>query len=424
MKNKSKIFIILGIAVILITAGVLTFVFWPEENVKEIYTNAIKESLGLEKDKTSDFNPYDGKILDLTFEYNDISGEIAKNNKGEIIVDDRNEKPIGYILFDFFVEELEKNEQYEMFLENNRVYFKIKDVFDKYYYFDGDVEETNNESSSNFDSKVVLNAFEESFFDVIDGDNIIKDDREITINGKTYNSTKYSYTFTGTDLYTVLDNTFKKIKEKDVDLYENIDKNISLDSLEELKEVGNLFTYTFLIDNDEVISSSITINLEQKITLTQNKVDGYYRLYLSVDGLTYIDLAVKEENNKEASLVLSMLGQEMITGEFILEADNSISFTLKNTESFGTNVDIQGSVSADKNNGSFDISVKCEIGENVKNEIKINAKILDEMPKYDLSNSAPFVEITEEELEYINNRFGFITDLFNKDLPNQSQREI
>lgn len=417
MKNKSKIFIILGIAVVLITAGILTFVLWPKENVKEIYTNAIKESLGLEKRETNKTNPYDNKILNMTFEYNDLSGETVKNNKGQLVYDYRSENILAYVLFDFFVDELEKNEQYEMILENNKVYFKIKDVFDKYYYSESD--SNSDDSLSKFDTNAALNAFGESFFDVIDGDNIIKDDREITINGKKYNSTKYSYTFTGSDLYTILNNTFKKIKEKDVDLCEYINKNISMDSLEGLKEIGNLFTYTFLIDNDEIISSSITINLEQKISLTQNKVDGYYRMYVSLEGMTFVDLEGKKVSDKKATLDLSMMGQKMITGEISADSKNSMTFSFKNTETIDVNIDIQGNITFDESNSTFDMLFKFLVGEDVKNEFKFSVNILDEMPSYDISNSEPFEEITEEELEYIENRFSFIWDLFGNSDANQ-----
>lgn len=414
MKNKTKIFIMLGIAVVLIAAGVLTFVFWPKDNIKEVYTKAIKDSLGLKKTDSKDDNRYDDKILKMAFEYNDLLEETPKNNKFEFVVDNTKKDATGYILFDMFVEEIGKNEQYEMIVEENKVFFTVKDVFEKYYYAEASNEESSNDSTSEVNDDVITNAFEEAFFDVIESGNINKDSKEITINGKKYESTKYSYTFTGNDTYAVIDNAIKKIKEKDKKQYETIVQSIQLDELESLKDLGNLFTYTvYLDDDDNVISANISVNFDfqdQKlnVVIAQQSVEEYSRYYISIAGQKLFDLELEKENDKKVELSLSMMGKKMITGEFVLESENKMSFNLENTKDLEVDVDIQGTIEV-RNDEEVNISVTSIIGENVNNEIKLIIDVLDEMPKYDVSNNAPMDEMTDEEKELLEKRFGFIT---------------
>lgn len=414
MKNKTKIFVILGVAVFLIAAGVLTFVFWPKDNIKEVYTKAIKDSLGLKKSDSKDDNRYDDKILKMAFEYNDLLEETPKNNKFEFVVDNTKKDATGYILFDMFVEELGKNEQYEMIVEENKVFFTVKDVFEKYYYAEASNEESSNDSTTEVNDDVITNAFEEAFFDVIESGNINKDSKEITINGKKYESTKYSYTFTGNDTYAVIDNAIKKIKEKDKKQYETIVQSIQLDELESLKDLGNLFTYTvYLDDDDNVISANISVNFDfqdQKLNVvfSENQVEGYSRYYISVAGQKLFDLELEKENDKKVELSLSMMGMKMITGELVLESENKMSFSLENTKDLEIDIDIQGTIEV-RNDEEVNISVTSIIGEDVKNEMKLIIDVLDEMPKYDVSNSAPMDEMTDEEKELLEKRFGFIT---------------
>lgn len=449
MKNKTKIFVMLGIAVVLIAAGVLTLVFWPKEDIKELYTEAVKESLGIgnSESKEEEKNIYDGKIVKADFEYNDLSGETPKNNKIELIGDDTKENSVTYLLASIFLEDIGKNEQYEIFIdESDKSYLYIKDVFSKYYYLENSEVDEENEDIPKLDFEMILKALGESFFDVVDGDNIKKADKELTIDGKKYESTKYSYTFTGSDLYSVFDNTFKKIKKEDIKQYDFLVQYFNLKDFESLKDAGNLFTYTVYLDGDKVISSSLTSHadedLEQNITITKDSLDGYFRFYISsgdsTDDSTVFDFVVKTESDKKATLSLSVMGMKMITGEFTKESENSISFNIKNTKQCPYNIDIQGDVTLENNKEDGTISITAIIGEDFKyeinysskndglegecsfiysvedkvvNEIKFAVEVLDKMPEFDFSNSAPLQEMTQEEAEYFMNRFSFMFSL-------------
>ena len=168
MKGKKLIFVFVGL--ILVVAGVLCIFLWPKNNEKEIYTNALKKSLGIDLGEVKETVTSEENLKKV--QHTIIEGSV-KTPDGTFTVKDDVYAMVGKAYMNLIASDGEKNINGVMLLENTRLYFTIKDYLQKYYYYDldsmTDVVETN---EVDFDYEKLLNIIKNDFYDSIDEKNI------------------------------------------------------------------------------------------------------------------------------------------------------------------------------------------------------------------------------------------------------------
>ena len=420
MNNKKGVIItIIAAVAVIVVAVALVLVFWPKKSNKEVFTDAIKESFNIGKAiKTEDGESIKDVLADhllkLTLEVEDGKAELYYGNEQ------------FYGLFDGVKDG--KNINAEALLKDNRLYFTVKDVLSKYYY--KDMEESKTGSTSTVvDSDKLTEYFSDSFFDVIENDNLTKDSEEIIINGKTYKADKYSYPFTGKDMYKVVESFVSKIKN-DKELrgqLENIlnssneEEKITIDeamsmlleTAESIKGMDNLFTYTIYVYDGKAISQNITISLDMggmkiPISLIIEEVEEkdriFYQMYVSTMGQKIYCLEVKQTSDSNIDLTVSAMSQNIVEGK-ITKTDKKFAMKISNTENLpmefkiDMNIDIIDDYGI---NGTIEYALDGENG-----SIKIKSEEVKSIPSVDVSNSAPYEEMTDAEKAALDELFDF-----------------
>lgn len=413
MKKKKTWLIFVIVAFVLIVLGVLLFFFWPKKSNKEIYTEAIKQSIGItsaNKDIITDYQKMlENRILKLTFD-------------GDFTVDGKNEKEnvelyLGkkqmYGLFN--IDTLEKKINLETLFKDEKLYFTVKDVLSKYYFIEKSaLDITSSQDDLELDTEKLVELLDDTLYETIDNKDVVKDESEITINDKKYNADKYSYSFTGTYFYNVVDQFVGKVK-KDKDLYSQLKKiveasgegtideylNSLVEEAKDLKEVEKLFTYTIYLYKDEVVSTVVSLDIEElPVSLVVNDitVDGkvYKQAYVSAMGSRLIECVVNQTSETNLDVVLSAMQQEILKGN-ITKNGNDLTFKLNIGTDEETQMVIEGNF---KYVNEFDATgtIKMESdGEKVEYNVKVEeAK---EIPQVDVSDSAPYDEMTDLEKE-------------------------
>lgn len=413
MKKKKTWLIFVIVAFVLIVLGVLLFFFWPKKSNKEIYTEAIKQSIGItsaNKDIITDYQKMlENRILKLTFD-------------GDFTVDGKNEKEnvelyLGkkqmYGLFN--IDTLEKKINLETLFKDEKLYFTVKDVLSKYYFIEKSaLDITSSQDDLELDTEKLVELLDDTLYETIDNKDVVKDESEITINDKKYNADKYSYSFTGTYFYNVVDQFVGKVK-KDKDLYSQLKKiveasgegtideylNSLVEEAKDLKEVEKLFTYTIYLYKDEVVSTVVSLDIEElPVSLVVNDitVDGkvYKQAYVSAMGSRVIECVVNQTSETNLDVVLSAMQQEILKGN-ITKNGNDLTFKLNIGTDEETQMVIEGNF---KYVNEFDATgtIKMESdGEKVEYNVKVEeAK---EIPQVDVSDSAPYDEMTDLEKE-------------------------
>lgn len=461
MSKKKKVIIISAVAVVFIAAIVLIWFLIPHgKDKKTVYTDAIKKSLGIKLEKEADEKEKgqekEKKSLIPEEEIADLlNGHVLKVTANEEGSEDKVELYIKdkdiYALVDAKLGEQLENNQFELLVKDKKIYFTIKEVLKNYYYIDP------SEFKDIIDEKAVekiMGKLEEYFMDslsdTIKNSEVKKEDSNITINGNVYETTRYSYTFTGEDIYNLVETFINKIKadkelndlivesskklmksleEYDVDLdldFQFFDLNdIKLDELfdsllDVLKPIKNdqpLFTHTIQLDeNDEMISTTFSINVSEgemtiPVSLTINSiVDKNDRRFIEVNvsgmGMKVFCLTIQEVSDRTFDIKLDYMGQEYITGK--LKIDKGVfEFNLKSTDD---KVYLDINFKMDEGyKGSGKIEYK--FGEDPKKVINIKVEEVEEMPNVDVSNILPYDKMTDEDSEALK-KFTEVTNYY------------
>ncbi len=186
---------------------------------------------------------------------------------------------------------------------------------------------------------------------------------------------------------------------KSISLNDALD--IVLQQAEPLKQFGDLFTYTLYLDGDEIISKVAAINIEFgeqsiPVSLTINSVKSFEEVYVSMMGQKMYEFTIKETSENNADISIKMLGQEIASGK-IVKTDNSLTVTINGNESVGVKFKFEAKI-----NKVSEYQVEGIItleSENSHASYRIKTEEVNEMPSFDISNSAPIEEITAEEKE-------------------------
>lgn len=267
---------------------------------------------------------------------------------------------------------------FNSFMEENRTYLKLNNIFDKYYYLDEDNSSLFEDSEIVDDSKlieVISNSFSSYFTDDKFSKENVDDNVKITVGL----SDKDFY-----DLINLIVNDLKNSKVLEVyaskefpieDIYKGLDDFIS-----ELKNELNLeskditYSYSIYEKNNKLIKQELSIrdilvaiegdtkgNIyvynEGKIVLTGNYNKNYFKLSYEEDGVN-LNLSIDYKNNTSAS-----------------EFDSNYNIVLRINE--------------------------LTISDYVKLNINDNKEILE----IDKENSKKIDDITAEEEEQIYNKF-------------------
>ena len=436
MKNKKGLIIFGSIGLVCVLAGVLLLLLLPGKSKKELYTEAITKSLGLHEDKAAS-----DEITNSVEEFEKmINNHIYKISlKGEINMGEAGHNEAESIVY------FGKNQLYmdglallndqkisgNILLKDDNLYFNIKDLLKKYYY----IENISQYFKDNGETEVVrkvVDYFVESFKESINEDEVKTDSKELTINGNTYNAKTYGYTFTGNTLYTVLSNFIEKIRNDknilselnkllksteiasefgDFELNQS-DLNSALDQLLEacksVKELGNLFTYTVYMYKDDVISRQITINIPSEqgmmpvVIADYNVVESgkmYYKAAVTAMGMNILNVEVKQQSDTKYSISASFMQQELLTGEYIKDS-NGIKLTLEGSAELPTTIKLELVMN---NNGTGSLEIEYE---ETKGSFEYEVEEVDEIPEVDVTDSEPYTEISEEEMDKVEEFFS------------------
>lgn len=420
MKKKKVWLAVIVIAVVICAVGVLLWFLLSGSNKssKDILTDSIKHNFGLTKITKNDTD-YEKFIKE-----NIINATIsAKVNVDDETASGNLELYGGKEQLYLLGELKESNEKFtlEGLLKDKKIYFTLKDRLSKYYYVDLDevLKETKAELENleglNIDVEKITKYLGESLEEIITEDKIEIESATKTINGKEYSTKKYSYTITGLDIYNFISSFINKIKnDKDLQKqfeeilaktdYKNANINEMLDSILEevstVKEYGKLLTYKAHIYKDEAISSEITINIQEQnqsipLLFVINNVDGLYEAYLSVLGQRIISFEAKETSTDNYDLSISAQGQKLIVGTFKGNEDK-FSLELRNAEALGEEFKVTADVER-KDEFNAKANIKFEFAREVDGELTVETKVVDSIPNVDVSNSAPYTEMTEED---------------------------
>lgn len=424
-KKNNNLIIILCTTVILILVGVIIFATFYIRNPKAILSKTLSDFYsGLKNDNTSTLR----SILDNDIVTLDTSVELSIEGSGfeeqgmdgldfslnSSYVENKKDKK-GYINIDSYI----NNEKFliiDSLFKDNKAYFKIKDVFDEYYYEDYDfISFLNNKSSD--DIKYLLNIFKDSAVNNLNKQKLKEESTTIK-----------------------LDNKDTKVRKISLEITENLVKNILKDSLTEIK--NNPKAKGILIENTNMKESNINKLLDEILNNlgdsknTNNQSESiYYNIY--VKGMNN---TVKQElTSKDFSLAYYNYSD---VKEFKIEVDNQDLFSIKfigNEKGKITGIlggiALTGSYEKGKMNldipyNDMDLNISIENTEDeisknkeYKNNFKILVSINNNNEKYnillnvtsnykaggniddiDVSKSKKYSELTEEEINNLEER--------------------
>lgn len=262
-----------------------------------------------------------------------------------------------------------------IYLKDSKAYIMLKDVFDKYYYFDMESDSTDYVDAYKELKKSILKVVNEYFTD--DKFTLTKDN----------NNDKISISLTGKDGATLVLKFYEEIKNNDKILGLFTDDDTSLDEVKaELKEdIDNL--------KEEIDSYSDEVVISYDIYLNKNK--------LVKQEITLEDITLTITGEESGDITLISGGTTVVSGSY-----NKDNLNLKiNTDMINAELSIERqNIKEDKISGDYKTTIKLISDGSVIN-ILINTNIKYDknanIPSVDLSGTKSFDEINDSELEDI-----------------------
>ncbi len=430
MKNKKTLIISIVAVLVVAVAVLLTVLLWPKKTNKQVYADAVKDSFSFVTEK-------DGFAAAKIAEVQDIlENKIIKvvledkaNNLGKFEIYAGDETFYGII--NAVVEG--KKVLADGLFKDNKLYFKVDNALEDYYYIEADELTSGpvngydvNIEQFNLDLNVqkLMEYGIDSLLSSIKSKNVEKDSSSVTVNNKKYDADKYTYTYTGEDLYDAVKEFVSKVKNDD-ELYSQIAKlyeqagesEYSLDQVfdefvkeaEELKQGGDLLTYTIYVKGGNVISTQITSPQLPVVLVIDTLEDEFFELYVSAMGRKYVDLTAVIDGDT-TKFTVDVAEEEICNGEFN-KTKKGFDFVINITGS--DQVPINGKIEGDfESKGDFDLdgTIKYNISQDrttgVNGEFHIKAEEVDSMPKIDVSNAKHYEEMSDTERKALEDTFG------------------
>lgn len=262
-----------------------------------------------------------------------------------------------------------------IYLKDSKAYIMLKDVFDKYYYLDMELDSTN-----------YVDAFKELKKSIVKVVNEYFTDDKFTLT-KDSNNDKLSISLTGKDGVTLVLKFYEEIKNNDKILGLFTDDDTSLDEVKAgLKEdIDNLKEEMDSYSDEVVISYDIYLN---KNTLVKQE--------LTIEDMV---LTITGEDSGDISLISG--STTIVSGTYSKDNLNlKISTDMVNAE-FSIN---RQNITEDKISGDYKTTIKLTSGRSTI-DVTVNTNVKYDksasIPNIDLSTAKSFDEITDNELEEI-----------------------
>lgn len=384
-------------------------------NIKTIINNDnMKEDSGWSeslKSKYIKFTTNNSIILDdgvITF-----NGDIYGNEKEDLLMD---------LIVDSGLDKY----NYQLIQKDKTIYFTIVDVLEKYYTME------NQPTSDNEVSKALIkfvDILSESIIDRLNND-VEEEDTTLMINKKGYDVTKYSCYFSSKDLANILIDSLNKVKkDKDFDGFISFleENDMSLDalieeledSLDEIKDDDKLIKYSIYKKGDDIVDNEITVTISNvPLTISSINLDDYsaFKVSMLENDLVSLEMVKKSEKITEISAEIanimkitgiSEINEDMGTANISLSGVDN-----KNNEIFKFVLSL---VTSEKDE-TGELNITLDVSGKTMLESKTTINVVDSMPEVDVSNNAPFEEMTEKDKEIISSLFGTVETLIPNDV--------
>lgn len=338
VEKKSKLWILLVIALLLVAGGAAWYFLSGTKSNKDLLVHAVKSKTnGIKDSLTKSIGLGKDKVFNLNFDV------LANNEK---------------INFNSFVKNQEVylkmgngTENIEAYFKDDKLHYKMPED-DKFYYtkFDFNIEV----SDDNVDD----------LFKDVKAEDVKKEDAEITVNGKDYRTTKLSYQFT--------EEQMKKIQSS-----QGTDSNSPFTGGEKLS------IEAYLYKNEIIRLKTITNDEDENSSVVIDSVDGFLNVYMTMSGIKAGEFKAVETSEGKYNLSVVVMGQEYFKGTLV---SNDKELTLNMASPDGS---VRLDVKIDKiSKTEFDANVSV-VFEGERFELNGKYKEVDNMPNVDVSNSEP-----------------------------------
>lgn len=343
-----------------------------------------------------------------------LAGNVSYNEKNNKLYMDMNTNLNNQKLVDF-----------QGMLDNNKIYFKIKDLMTKFYYIDLEID-----SSQEIDEEELehmLGLFGDSFFDSLKDEDFSNSKQKLELSGKNFATTKLSLKLTEEKIYDITTNFLTALK-KDKELMSTLHKfdseftEKSIDDVlteinETMEEVNNnnYVLYTIYVDkNKDILRQEISMNDVDDVTLkdmmfavNSYKIDNNYEVVEIIvldKGVEVVNLSVKETSKEDAMLTLT---SALIKAEGTIKttaAESSYDITV--TDILGTKLGTIACVTKKEDNKNYMYNLTMNVAiEDVKFALasKNNIVLDSKLTEFDVTGSQSIDTMSQAEQNTILN---------------------
>ncbi len=414
MKVKKIISIVLFcVSIAMITGGVILM------NSKQyIFSTAMAKTFGnIINSKEGFINNYLVKDLENINKYKiTIDNKITYNNEELLNLTGDIYKDLNSYYFNVNSNQNENSISLEALIKNSKLYYRVKDVMEEFYYFDFDfnMEETITDEDINLIIKHIKNGVINSFGDK----DIDKVKTVLEIDGLKFNTNKLSITLNESKLLRILINVFKEIsKDNDaIKVFQKINKDITKQQIEEgIKEIEDELNGFDDKEMEDLFTLSIYVNVSNNPIRTEIVLGGNDSpdsVASQTISLIY-DSYNNKTNNKTNSLTLLMNASVFIElkEEQTSKNNSNITLEINNFEDNQPVIEIVGSKTKDSSSVSLHLDLNSQ-GVNLGN-IEYNLKTISKAKEYNLGLTIKLY-IDEETLAFISDNNIYC----NENMPN------
>lgn len=319
---------------------------------------------------------------------------------------------------------------FNTYLSDNRIYYQIKEVMDKYYYIDGVLEEVDQIDIEELEYLVDL--ILDKINDNLSSDLFEQGKETITLNEENIVTNKITFKAKGAFINRVVEDSITRIKkdEKALDILtkgsgmseeevkEQLDTTLS--EIDSTLEDEVLFTYQMYLKKNQVISQVIKSN-EQTLGIdTYNKTTTIR--YSSYDTDTF-HFSLKQISDSNYQFTGSFAGMYFASGVYEKKDDTStVSFTLKTTDNQELcHINITSVMKEVTKEQKYqnDISLNVDVqGLYFQITSQNQYQIISKLDEVDIANSVDYETISEEQRQMIEEKmmnlplFQYFYELF------------
>ena len=282
---KKRLAIILSILVVAFAAiGVGLYFYFG--STKAVFTKALTKSINevfedspsmLRGIKYDTLKVTTKNNIDVTLDKDKYSGSI----NGTIAYDKATKKIISDL---GIVVNKEKILDFNTLFEGSKLYFKIKDLMNTYYYLDVPVDSTSTTTIEENDIKYVKDLVQKSFFGSLKESDFTKSDEKITLD-KEVSTKKISLKLTSKRVNEISKKVLEDIKsdKKAMSIIQKVDKELTGESITnyikeiddqagKLSEKDYLLYTIYIVDNDNIVRHEMSASSEEDSTINNYKL--------------------------------------------------------------------------------------------------------------------------------------------------------